>query len=139
MNLVKKVALFSSVGVLAFALGGSTGVMAAPVENESLNKDGRVVVPYVNWSGSAYLTTGAYSNITSSNNFFNDSPTVTNGANSPGSVTFRVVDDTGAQVGSTKTVAAGKSVELDSIPWNAGDYTLQGKASKTGYYNITID
>ncbi|MGQ3479467.1 hypothetical protein [Paenibacillus sp. TY11] len=66
-------------------------------------------------------------------------PTVTNGANSPGSVTFRVVDDTGAQVGSTKTVAAGKSVELDTIPWNAGDYTLQGKASKTGYYNITID
>ncbi|MEE4565843.1 hypothetical protein [Paenibacillus polymyxa] len=139
MNLVKKVALFSSASVLALAIGSSSAVMAAPVENESLNKDGRVVVPYVNWSGSAYLTTGAYSNITSSNNIFNDSPTVTNSANSPGSVTFRVIDETGAQVGSTKTVAAGKSTELDSIPWNAGTYTLQGKGSKTGYYNISID
>ncbi|WP_274653271.1 hypothetical protein [Paenibacillus humicola] len=138
MKLVNKVALFSSACVLALAIGGSAGAMAAPVENVSPSTETEIV-PYVNWTGSAYITTNAYSNITSSNNFFNDSPLVTNSANSPGTITVRILDSKGAQVGSTKTIAAGKSVRLDQIPWNSGTYTLQGKGSVSGTYYISID
>ncbi|MDQ0658778.1 T9SS type A sorting domain-containing protein [Paenibacillus sp. W2I17] len=139
MNLAKKVTLLSSSCVLALALGGATGALAAPIQDSGQTSTDPIIVPYVNWSGSAYLTTNAYSNVTSSNNFFNDSPTVTNDANSPGTITVRIVNSSGEQVGSTKTISAGKSANLDSIPWNSGTYTLQAKGSKAGYYNISID
>ncbi|MNW31888.1 hypothetical protein D3C74_88160 [compost metagenome] len=55
MNSVKKVGLFASASILALALGGASSAIAAPAEQESLNKDS-VIVPYVYWSGSAYLS-----------------------------------------------------------------------------------
>ncbi|WP_366294374.1 hypothetical protein [Paenibacillus sp. AN1007] len=139
MNLAKKVALLSSSCVLALALGGVAGASAAPNPDAGQNAYDPIIVPYVNWSGSAYLTTNAFSNVTSSNNFFDDSPTVTNDANSPGTITVRIVNSSGEQVGGTKTIAAGKSAVMDTIPWNSGTYTLQAKGSKAGYYNISID
>ena len=53
------------------------------------------VQPRINWTGTAKLNTTSYQNITSSNNVFPDSPTVTSDANNPGTVTLRVIDDKG--------------------------------------------
>ena len=55
----------------------------------------RQVQPRINWTGTAKLNTTLYQNITSSNNVFPDSPTVTSDANNPGTVTLRVIDDKG--------------------------------------------
>jgi len=96
--------------------------------------------PLVNWSGSAYITTAAYSNVTSSNNIFKDSPTVTNSADSPGPIMVRVVKSTGEIIGNSKTIFRGKTVTLDPIPAFSGTYTLQAKAvNSSGYYYISID
>ena len=73
------------------------------------------------------------------NNVFPDSPTVTSDANNPGTVTLRVIDDKGKQVGSTKTVSPGKDVVLDQIPALSGTYTIQGKASVAGTYTFNVD
>lgn len=80
-----------------------------------------------------------YVNITSSNNIFPDSPLVTSDANNPGNVTIRVINEKGAQVGETKTIAPGSSVRLDQIPAFSGTYTIQGKASVAGTYTFNID
>lgn len=138
MNSVKKVGLFVSASILALSLGGTSSAVAAPAGQKDLAKD-QIIVPYVNWSGSAYLSKNNYTNITSSNNVFNDSPKVTNGADSPGSVTVRIVNGKGEVVGSAQTIQAGSSVRLDQIPWNSGTYTLQGKGSVAGTYYISID
>jgi hypothetical protein len=97
------------------------------------------VQPRINWTGTAKLNTTSYQNITSSNNVFPDSPTVTSDANNPGTVTLRVIDDKGKQVGSTKTVSPGKDVVLDQIPALSGTYTIQGKASVAGTYTFNVD
>lgn len=96
--------------------------------------------PLVNWGSTAYLTTNAYSNVTSSNNIFNDRPLVTNSANNPGPIMVRIVNTAGQVIGSTKTILTGRSVRLDAIPAFSGTYTLQAKATtKTGNYFISID
>jgi hypothetical protein len=136
MNFVKKATLFSAAAVLTFALGSTAGATAAPAKEQNSNDEVRILV---SWSGTAYLTKNAFSNITSSNNIFRDAPTVTNGADSPGNVTVRIKNSDGKQVGSEKTIAPGKSVKLDTIPAFSGTYTLQGKGSVTGTYSITID
>ena len=97
------------------------------------------VQPRINWTGTAKLNTTSYQNITSSNNVFPDSPTVTSDANNPGTVTLRVIDDKGKQVGSTKTVSPGKDVVLDQIPALSGTYTIQWKASVAGTYTFNVD
>ncbi|MGG3928571.1 T9SS type A sorting domain-containing protein [Metabacillus fastidiosus] len=120
------------------------GVAAAPnfanaEELSSSNKSGEIT-PRVSWSGTAYLVTDAYSNVTSSNNFFNDSPTVTNNAGNAGAIKVRIVNSSGKLVGTVKEIAAGKSARLDTIPWNSGTYTLQAMAvTKKGSYSIGID
>lgn len=92
------------------------------------------------WSGSAYVSTKHYCNVTSSNNFFPDSPKVTNSANNPGKIYVRILNSSGQQVGRTKTIAVGKSVTMDQIPAFSGTYTLQAKAvTSSGYYSISID
>jgi hypothetical protein len=69
-----------------------------------------------------------------------DRPTVTNAAGNKGAIKVRIINAKGEQVGTVKTVNAGKSAKLDSIPWNSGTYTLQAKAvSSAGTYFITID
>jgi len=98
------------------------------------------ITPYVNWSGQAYLITVAYSNVTSSNNVFNDSPTVTNASGNPGKIKVKIVDAYGKQVGKVKEIGKGKSVKLDTIPWNSGTYTLKAMAvDQKGQYTISID
>lgn len=97
------------------------------------------IQPRINWSGTAKLNTTSYQNITSSNNIFPDSPTVTSDANNPGKVTLRVIDDKGKQIGSTKTVSPGDDVVLDQIPALSGTYTIQGKASVAGTYTFNVD
>lgn len=98
-----------------------------------------VIVPYINWSGSAYISKDNWSNITSSNNFFKDSPKITNNSNNPGDLTVRVLNSKGAQVGSSKTVKLGKTVKLDQIPAFSGTYTIQAKSTKAGYHTIKVD
>lgn len=95
----------------------------------------------VNWSGSAYISDTAYTNVTSSNNLFNDKPEVTNQAGNSGTLSFRIVNSKGEIVGSAKSCAVGSSVKMDEIPYNSGTYTLQAKAGtgKADYYSIKID
>ena len=123
--------------VLVGGVFGTQSVFATESYSEAQNG---VVEPQVNWSGNAYLTTAAYSNVTSSNNVFNDRPTVTNDSGNLGTITVKIVNSSGEQIGGTKTISKGKSVKLDSIPWNSGTYTLKAKASsKNGTYRISID
>lgn len=119
-------------------LGVSTASNIANAE-ELTSSDGEIT-PYVNWSGSAYLVTNAYSNVTSSNNIFADSPTVTNNVANAGSIKVRIVNSSGKQVGSVKEIGKGKSVVLDQIPAFSGTYTLQAIAmDKEDKYLINID
>lgn len=119
-------------------LGVSTASNIANAE-ELTSSDGEIT-PYVSWSGSAYLVTDVYSNVTSSNNIFPDSPTVTNNVSNAGSIKVRIVNSSGKQVGSAKEIRKGKSVVLDKIPAGSGTYTLQAKAiDKEGRYLISID
>ena len=67
------------------------------------------------------------------------SPWSPSDANNPGTVTLRVIDDKGKQVGSTKTVSPGKDVVLDQIPALSGTYTIQWKASVAGTYTFNVD
>lgn len=120
------------------------GISAAPImaKAEELPEESKLteITPYVNWSGQAYLTTAAYSNVTSSNNFFSDSPTVTNASGNPGAIKVKVVNANGEQVGKVKEIGKGKSVKLDSVPWNSGDYTIKAMAlDKNGQYTISVD
>lgn len=88
-----------SIGTLAIAaaLFGTTCMPAFAATPEIIQQDIPTgyteVQPRINWSGTAKLNTTSYQNITSSNNIFPDSPTVTSDANNPGKVTLRVVDD----------------------------------------------
>lgn len=95
----------------------------------------------VNWSGTAYISDASYTNVTSSNNLFNDRPEVTNNAGNSGTLSFRIINSKGEIVGSSKSCAVGSSVRMDEIPFNSGTYTLQAKAGsgKAGNYSIKID
>ena len=115
----------------------STPVMAAEKSGLEKTEDIR---PLVNWSSTAYLTLDDYSNVTSSNNLFADSPTVTNSSSNPGPIMVRIVNSKGQIIGSPKTILTGRSVKLDEIPAFSGTYTLQAKAyTKAGHYFISID
>lgn len=93
------------------------------------------------WTGTAYVSDVAYTNITSSNNLFSDNPKVTNGAGNDGKLSFRIVNKDGEPIGRAKDCNSGYSVTMDTIPFNSGTYTLQAKAesNKAGNYYITID
>ena len=121
-------------------LGVSTAPSIANAEKLTGESESVEITPIVNWSGQAYLTTSAYSSVTSSNNVFNDRPTVTNGTGSPGPIKVKIVNADGKQVGTVKEVGKGKSVKLDTIPWNSGTYTLRAMAvNKDGQYTISIN
>lgn len=116
---------------------------AAPEVNTSTEicsiSANETVQPRISWTGTARLTTSGYNNVTSSNNIFPDSPTVSSNANNAGSVWVRVVDGSGAQIGTTKVVKAGGKVTLDQIPALSGTYTIQAKAvSVGGVYTFSI-
>ncbi len=108
--------------------------------NNTLITQSNTIQPRVNWTGNAYISNENWCNITSSNNFFPDSPKVTNHAGNPGTIKVRVIDNTGKQIGNEKTIKVGNSTTLDQIPAFSGTYTLQAKASKdSGIFTITID
>jgi hypothetical protein len=126
----------------ATILGGSLwgGQVVSAEESVSSIEQTHSIRPLVNWSGNAYLTTSAFSNVTSSNNIFSNRPTVTNDVSNAGSIKVKIVNASGKQVGATKTIGKGKSVKLDTIPWNSGTYTLKAMAvTKNGTYRIAID
>lgn len=123
--------------LLSVSVSGSQSVNAT-TDGEQATQSTATAMIY--WSSTAYLVTNAYSNVTSSNNIFNDSPVVTNNAGNKGAIKVKIVNSNGAQVGSVKTIGKGKTVRLDSIPWNSGTYTLKAMAvSSTGTYAIKID
>lgn len=140
---MKKLLTVSLLSLSVLGLSAQPAFASTSLLNDELDEnysDEIEVTPYVNWTGSAYLTTSAYSNVTSSNNIFNDSPKVTSDANNAGKIRVMIVNSKGAQVGKTKDVSPGKSVRMDQIPWNSGTYTLKAKAlSKSGTYRIGID
>lgn len=97
--------------------------------------------PRIYWNGTAYLSTVSWNNITASNNIFPDSPLITSDSKNPGTVTVRVLNDRGEQVGGTKTMQPGESARLDQIPAFSGTYTIQGKVilGYGGTYTFTVD
>lgn len=120
----------------------SHSVFASRLDSSNLVNESKEteISPFVNWTGTAYVVVNYYTNVTSSNNFFDDRPTVTNHASNPGALTVRIINEKGAVVGEPKLVAPGTSVKLDTIPWNSGTYTLQARAtSRIGTYYISID
>jgi len=137
---VKRTIIVSCLSLSIFGLSAvSSSVSASSTElvNEPSSME---IQPRVKWSGNAYITTTGFSNVTSSNNIFNDSPRVTNDSGNSGSILVKVVNANGYQVGKTKEIAKGKTVTLDKIPWNSGTYTLKAKAiTKNASYRITID
>ena len=133
MTHVKRVLFGMMIALLVFpAISANAADLDTPYTEEEIEE--------VCWSGSAYVSTSYWCNVTSSNNIFPDSPTVTNNANNPGNIIVRIVNQHGQQVGEIKNVAAGYSVTMDQIPAFSGTYTLQAMAVTTsGYYTISID
>lgn len=142
-NKMKKAIIVSCLSLSIF--GGSVGVNNVNAEGLTLTNEQESktteVRPLVNWSGDAYITTTGFSNVTTSNNFFNDSPRVTNASGNAGAIEVKIVDESsGAQIGKTYTIEKGKTVQMDKIAWNTGTYTLKAKAvSKNGTYTISIN
>jgi len=133
---MKKTIIISCLSLSIFGAMGTTNANAAELV---VNESGEIR-PYISWSGNAYLTTKAYSNVTSSNNIFTDSPVVTNASGNKGTIKVKVVNEKGEQVGGVKEVAPGKSVRLDKIPFGSGTYTIKAQAvDKEGTYLISID
>lgn len=135
---MKKIFLMSILGLII--LNGSNTLVNAdeqeainPYEVEQINE----IYPRISWSGSAYISR-AWTNITASNNLFNDSPKVTNNASNVGTLSIRVINGKGAQVGSVKTVGPGQTVTLDKIPAISGTYTIQGYSGTPGTYTLSI-
>lgn len=135
--------IFAIMGICAALTATTIPTFAASeISNEqTISTDQTYTVqPRVKWTGDARLGTNYYYNVTSSNNIFSDSPTVTNYAGNPGSIRVRIIGGNGKQIGKTKDIKAGKSVIMDKIPANSGTYTLQAKAlDKEGKYTISID
>lgn len=123
-------------GVIGSVLFNGSAVYAAETDTPYTEEE----IEEVNWSGQAYVPTGHYVNITSSNNIFTDTPTITNGSNNPRIIFVRIVNSAGAVVAGPLAVEPGHSVQLGPIPWNSGIYTLQAMAMEVaGDYFITID
>lgn len=118
--------------VIAFASESESNIIATHSTQEQIQ-------PRVNWKGLAYLAKEQWCNVTSSNNIFDDKPTVTNDASNPADICVRIINAAGAQVGEIKLVMVGESVTMDKIPWNSGTYTLQAYTSTAGNYMISID
>lgn len=96
--------------------------------------------PRFAWNDTVTLYTSSWSNLTSYNNLFPDSPTVTNHVNNPGPIIVRVYSSKGAVIGSEKTIQPGESVVLDRIPAFSGSCSFQAKAvNYNGTYSIDID
>lgn len=119
----------------------STGtVLAGGMINNEGKSESIIISPQVYWSGNVYLSNTKYSNVSSSNNIFNDRPLVTNHSINGGAIKLQIIDRYGKRIGREKEIKKGKSVRMDTIPWNSGTYTLQAKSlEQSGYYNITID
>lgn len=109
------------------------------IEGTNLEKEDTIIVPYVDWSGNAYLTRNVWTNVTASNNVFTDTPTVTNVAGNPGTAKFRIVNGRGDVILESGYVDPGKSTSIGPIPAFSGTYTLQAVVEKTGTYNIKIN
>ncbi|MGX7199873.1 hypothetical protein [Enterococcus nangangensis] len=114
-------------------------VSANEVQDESFKSSNEILV---SWHGTANLVSDAYNNITSSNNIFTDSPVIISDASNKATVYIMVVNESGEQLGSIKTLSPGSSVTLGPIPWDSGTYTIKGKApssSNEGVYTFTVD
>ena len=121
-----------------FITSSSTEVSAATMTAETEVAEN--VQPRIKWTGEVKLYVNTWSNIIGENNIFSDRPLVLSDANNPGDIIVRVLDANGDQVGDVKTVRKGKSITLDNIPWNSGNYIIQGKALTTkGIYKLTVD
>lgn len=156
---IKKAILISGLSLSIF--GVSTGLTSANAEELTIPASETTIIPSiennitlpsveklneieveprVKWKGDAYITTTGYSNVTESNNVFNDRPLVTNASGNFGAIKVKVTNSEGAQIGSVHTIEKGESARLDSIPWNSGKYVLKAKAvEKNGTYTISIN
>ncbi len=139
MSLFQKILI----SLLCITLAASPVTAMASADNpvDNVGEQEPIKLRRVFWSGTAYVSDTAYTNITSSNNLFDDNPKVTNSAGNAGKLSFRIVDKDGEPIGSVKVCIDGYSVTMDTVPFNSGTYTLQAKADsgKAGSYYITID
>lgn len=122
-------------GTVATTFASSKSGQSLNQSIESSKKETRV-----KWKGKAYLATGYWCNVTSSNNVFKESPKVTNHTSNPSEIKVRILNGRGALVGETKTIGVGETVQLDQIPAFSGTYTLQAYTEgMSDDYLISID
>lgn len=136
LSVILSLVMVSMLSVCAYA--------AEPVPSNDLAPTSTAqeeISPRIYWNGTAQLSTGSWNNITASNNIFPDSPLITSDPKNPGTVTVRVLNDKGEQVGGTKTMQPGESARLDQIPAFSGTYTIQGKVilGYGGTYKFIVD
>lgn len=141
---LSKIVLSSAAALsLALAVGNTSQADAATTANTDVNvstvNENHEIMPLINWTGNAYLAKGIWTNVTGSNNFFKDTPEVTNKAGNPGTVKFRILDGKGNVVDTSGNVAVGASVKLGPIKAFAGNYTIQAYTDTAGTYSITVD
>lgn len=106
-------------------------------ESELTISQNNNIQPRWSWSGNVYLDSANYCNITTYNNFWRDSPKVTNDASNKHSITVRAINESGKIVASAVTIAPGETVKLDQIKAFQGKITFQAKAID-GYYRISL-
>ena len=134
----KGIMILGLCAVLAITPG--TALAAESLVAMETNSEQQAVQPRIKWTGNAYVALNEWCNVTSSNNIFADSPTVTSYASNPGLVQLRIINEAGAQVGRIQSVNSVNSVTMDKIPALSGTYTLQARAvTSPGVYTFTVD
>ena len=109
------------------------------ISDSLVSSDEDSEVMYINWCGTAYLSTSSWNNIATSNNTFTEYINVTSSANNNGAVWIRVLDKHGNVVGGPTLISVGSTGTLGPIPYNSGTYTVQGKAySVSDDYYLTV-
>ncbi len=107
-------------------------------ESELLITSENNIQPRWSWPGTAYLSNESYCNITTYNNFWKDSPKVTNGASNKYSITVRAINEKGEIVCPEQTILPGETVKLNRINAFEGKITFQGKSTEKGDYYISL-
>lgn len=91
------------------------------------------------WSGNANLNNENFCNIINYNNFFADTPTITNDISNNEAITIRFINESGEIVSSEKTINPGETVKLDKIDPFKGMLTIQGVSEKSSSYYFTLN
>ena len=132
----KRLKVLILVGTLSLLCTRS--VFAVPVT--VLKSDDMVIKPFLNHSGSTYLSTNGWSNVVTDNPWNEyTSITVTNHANNPGSIEVKVVSasDNDSIIYGAETIEPGDEFKFPNE--QLGKYSVRAKAeSNSGTYKIIV-